>query len=350
MAPSVSAIVIFASLVTLVPAIIIWLLRSQRRRAVAAAAEASVGGESRPLAEGKDVVLCGVVRHFEDNDVAVKVKVTQAGSENESSGSWTHSWIEIDRDIEVRPFLLELPDGQLVRVDPPKNVDVADALDQKVWINRNRRVLSAELVPGERIWARGRLQRSDVAAPGSAYRDVAWGWALGPADGQMLLSSEPLGAGLRQRVSFHARYATMAIVLLCAIQLSLGWFYSRLSAETVIVEVASKQYYQTTDSDGDSHDHHVITLAPSSNVNDRTVHISDDDYMYIDAGSRVPIRRATVSNWNLGASASLAIWHGLFVFFLPFVLLVAYAYRRRASRPWFRRKVNESGVGRLPDP
>lgn len=54
------------------------------------------------------------------------------------------------------------------------------------------------------------------------------------------------------------------------------------------------------------------------------------------------------TNWNLGAEPTLAIWHSLFVFFLPIIFWVTYAWRRRSSRPWFRRKVNESGSGRLP--
>ena len=112
---------------------------------------------------------------------------------------WDGTRSEIDRDIIVAPFVLELADGQQVRVDPPLNVDVADALDQKVWIDRTRRVLAAELVPGEKIFARGRLERSEVARTGSPYRDGGWGWSLRPTrDRQMLLSSEPMGAGLRE--------------------------------------------------------------------------------------------------------------------------------------------------------
>ncbi len=348
--PWLSALFIVYSSVAFVIAIIVLALRARSRTALASRAERSVGDEKYPLVEGKDVVLCGIVRHYEANDVAVKVTVTQEGSESESSGSWTHSWTEIDRDIEVAPFLLELPDKELVLVSPPKNVDVADALDQKVWINRNKRVLGAELVPGEEIWARGRLERSDVAIPGSAYRDVAWGWALGPTDGRMLLSSEPLGAGLRQRASFHRRFAWLAAVHLVAIQLSLGWFYGRLVAPTLAADIVSKRYYQTTDSDGDTHDYYEITVPIDTGIDDRTINISDDDYRIVATGTRVPIRVASSSNWNLGASPTLAIWHGIVIFGLPNGFLILYALRRRRSRPWFRRKVNESHGGRLPEP
>jgi hypothetical protein len=348
--PVIAAFVVVSAIVLLGLGIVVGVVRGARRAVVARRSERSMGDEKHPLVEGKDVVLCGIVRHLEASDVAVKVSITQAGSESESSGSWSHSWTEIDREIVVAPFLLELPNKQIVRVDPPRNVDVADALDQKVWIDRNHRVLSAELVPGEKIWARGRLERSDIAMPSAAYRDVAWGWALGPTDGQMLLSSEPLGAGMRERSRFHRRYAWIAAGILVAIQMSLGWFYGRIVAPTIVAEVESKRYYQTTDSDGDTHDHYLITLVPDTNVDDHGVHIDDADFELLDRGSRVPLRYASHTNWNLGVEPTLAIWHSLFVFFLPFIFWVAYAMRRRGSRPWFRKKVNESGGGRLPDP
>ena len=348
--PVVAAFIAIQSAVMLLLAIVVGVLRGARRAQLASRAERGVGGEHHPLVEGKDVVLCGVVRHLEGHDVAVKVSVTQNGTETEISGSWTHSWIEVDREITVRPFLLELSSKELVRVDPPTNVDVADTLDQKVWIDRNRRVLSAELVPGEKIWVRGRLERSDIAVPGTAYRDVAWGWALGPTAGQMLLSSEPLGAGLRERARFHRHYAWIAVALLLAIQISLGWFYARTVAPTVVAEVAEKRTYQTTDSDGDTHDHYVITLARDTQLDHRTVRIDDDDYVHVGHGSHVPLRYAGSTNWNLGAEPTFAIWHGVGIVGLCSVFWIAYPMRRRSTRPWFRRKVHDSGIGRLPDP
>jgi hypothetical protein len=136
--------VIAASMAALLAGIAAGFVRALRRNAVARRAEASIGKDAQPLVEGRHVVLSGLVRHLAEHDVAVKVTVTQAGTEAERSGTWSHSWIEIDRDIIVAPFLLELPTGELVRVDPPKNVDVADDLDQKVW-TRVATGVSAEL-------------------------------------------------------------------------------------------------------------------------------------------------------------------------------------------------------------
>ena len=344
MPPAIAMFVVAGSLLLLLIGVVVAFGRARRRSLLASSAEASASDEPPPLVEGADVVLSGIVRHHEEHEVAVKVAITQYGSESESSGSWSHSWTEIDREIVLAPFLLELANGQLVLVEPPKNVDVADALDQKVWIDRNKRVLSAELVPGEQIYARGRLERSDRAVPGGAYRDVTWGWALRPTDGQMLLSSEPLGAGMRQRAAFHRRNAWWALVLLVATQLSLVWFYGRLAAPTERMTVQAKRFYYSTDSEGDRTDHHMITIRGVE------VEIDDDDYEAILEGTKLPVRVSSLTNWNLGSSATLRTWHGAIIATAPFVFWIGYRARRQSTRPWFRRKVNESGAGRLPNP
>ncbi|MBL9014129.1 MAG: hypothetical protein JNL83_08125 [Myxococcales bacterium] len=343
--PTFALVVAGAVLLVLAGGVLACLLRTRRRIRLARAAEASVVDDPPPLlVEGADVVLAGLVRHFEDNDVAVKVSIRQSGSESESSGSWSHSWTEIDRDIVVRPFLLELSSGQLVLVHPPKNVDVADALDQKVWINRNERVLSAELVPGERIFARGRLERSDQAVPGGAYRDVAWGWALGPSDGQMLLSSEPLGAGLRQRAAFHRRFAIWGVALLVVAQVTLAGYYGRLFGHTATATITKRFFYQTTDSDGDTHDHWAVTVRGDD------IEVAEDDHDRVIPPEVVPIRVSSPSNWALGSSATFSLWRLFALLAFVLVFWIPYRARRRSSRPWFRRKVNESLGGRLPDP
>jgi hypothetical protein len=342
--PAVAIFLIAGSLIAVVAGVAAGFLRARRRDVLAATAEASVGDRPPPLVEGSDVVLSGVVQHFKDHEVAVKIRVTQTGFEQESSGSWSHSWIEIDREIILAPFLLELPGGELVLVEPPKNVDVADALDQKVWIDRNRRVLSAELVPGERIYARGRLERSDQAAATSAYREVQWGWALRSSGGQMLLSSEPLGRGLRDRAAFHRHFAWTAIGVLLATQLTLLGFYGRLGGRTKEETITGTNAYVTTDSDGDSHHHYEVE------VRGDTIAIAPSDYEEVHQGMTIPIRFGSEGNWALGEYATILWWHGLLVSGAAIALWLWYAARRRSSRPWFRRKVNDSGRGRLPDP
>jgi hypothetical protein len=331
MTPEHTPFVVVGSLFALVAGVAAGFARARRRDAFAAAAEAGVGDEQPPLVEGRDVVLSGIVRLFEDHDVAVKVSITQDGTETKDKGIWSHRWTEVDREIVVAPFLLELTGGELVLVNPPNEVEVADALDQKVRINRNRRVLSAELVPGEHILARGRLERSDQAAPGDAYRDVQWGWALCASRGRMLLSSEPLGAGLRQRAAFHRRAAWTALALLVLTQGSLALFYARLAGRTETVTVTARHHKR-----GD-----FIT------VRGETFEVVRGDYERIREGTTIPIRYATEKNWDLGASATIRWHHGAIIVTAVIAFWIWYGLRRRSTRPWFRRKVNESGSGRL---
>jgi hypothetical protein len=340
MPPELALLVVAGTLLALVAGIVVGLVRARRRLILAATAEASIGDKPPALVEGRDVVLGGLVRHAPDQTVAVKVSITQSGSESESSGSWSHAWTEIDRDIVLAPFMLELADGKHVLVEPPKNVDVADALDQSVWIERDKRVLSAELVPGEKIFARGRLERSDQATHTGAYRDVEWGWTLRPSGGQMLLSSEPLGQGLRERATFHRRLAWVALVMLIATQSTFAWFYKRALGHTEVAKIDAMEEYDTTDSDGDS-DHHYAVV-----VRGKSVEIPERDDL--SRGLSIPIRVTSDGEWTLGASPTIHWLHAGAIAMATLFVWTWYRARRRSSRPWFRRKVNESGSGRLP--
>jgi hypothetical protein len=348
MPASLAVFVVAVTTGTLALGILAGFTRAVRRVALARAAERSVGDNPPALVESSDVVLTGVVRHLDDHTVAVKVSIDQHGAESESSGSWSYTWTEIDREIVVKPFVLELADKTRVRVDAPPNVDVADALDQKVWIDRNHRVLSAELVPGERIWARGRLERGPAVAA-SGYRDVAWGWVLVPTRGQMLLSSEPLGQGLRDRARFHRLVGVIGLVLLAATQLTFLRFYARYLGHTETGTVTNTRYYTTTDDDGDSEDHYEVDVTLHDGLAD-TFSIGAGDYDLAKRAPALPVRRASASNWELGSEATIGWWHGVPILFAPSAFLLLYRMARARSRPWFRRKLNESGSGHLPEP
>lgn len=351
MSPTWSLAAALLALVPLASVVVLGFWRAWRRAAVAATAEASV--EPRPvLAEGRDLVLAGRVRLLDDADVAVRISVRQRGSEHESSGAWSYRWEEIDREIVVHPFVLELANGEQVVVYPPANVDVADALDQKVVIKRDERVMSAELVPGEAIFARGRLARQGRARAGEGYRDGTFGWSLHPANGHMLLSSEPMGSGLRKRARFHRRFAWFALAVLAATQLTLVSFYGRRAGVARAAPVEELRHEDATDDDGDPvHTYEV-------RVRGRWIEVALVDWIalggHLDRAPEppmiVPIRYASDGNWNLGSEPVIAWWHGVLVVVLAGGAVLAYPLIRRATRPWFRRRAQESGSGRLPGP
>ena len=330
--PGLALAVIVLANAALVAGVVVALLRARTRAALAVAAEATAGGAAPVLVEGADVVLRGVVRFHEGRAVAVKVSVHQEGREYDAAGEWAHRWTEVKREVIAEPFVLELDSGERVLVTPPKHVDLADALDHVVWCDRAHRIRSAELRAGEQIFVRGRLERSDRAAAGAAYRDTQWGWALVPSDNQMLLSSEPFGVGLRQRARFHRRAAAVAIVMLVAMQASLVTFYDRLIGETVNVEFSRGPEFS------------YLT------IRGETFEIAPGQYNRLHARSTIPIRIGGESNWELGTAATIGVWHAVTIAAGALAFWGLYNLRRARTRPWFRRRLDHAGHGRLPDP
>lgn len=349
--PALSTFALVAtSLATAAGAVVAWR-RARERRRLAAEAAALLDPERQPRAgtlhEGA-TVLTGVVAHADDHDVAVRIDVRQQGDESESSGSWSYSWTEIDRKIVVKPFYLELTDGTRVRVLAPPTVEVADALDQKVLISRNQRVLSAELIPGETLHAQGWLERgSQQLRPGgeAGYRDAEYEWQLVPERGRMLLSSEPLGKGFEDRARFHGRYARRFVFVLVLIQLLFVQFYSRAFATDAVGTVARRVYSESTDSDGDTTHYYALVLQLPDAVEE--LQVDSDDWRRVHEGSQVVARRG-ILGYDLGGAPT--------VFFLTAILAVVftlglwslYRARRTATRPWFKRRLKHSGSGMLP--
>ncbi|CAN5823197.1 hypothetical protein BH11MYX2_BH11MYX2_26360 [soil metagenome] len=347
--------IIIATTCILVGVIAIAFVRARRRDELAAAAEASIGDKAPALAEADNVVLSGIVRHMEGN-LAVRVSIDQEGSQRTYRGSTTHSWVEKSREVQVATFQLELPNGELVLVHPSKDVELVDALDKKQVHNQYSRTWVANLSDGEKIFARGRLERSDVADPAAAYRDVNWGWALQPNPaGKMLLSSEPMGAGLRARSTFHRKMAIFAIGLLCALQTTLVMFYARASVGTVQpAQIDSFTSWITHNKNSTTTHYGVWFQAPL--IGSQTEEIDDDDFYYfggyigaVQSEHTIPVVVASPTNWQLGAEATIRWWHALLMLSTAMSFAIWYAVRRKMTRPWFRRKLNENGSGPLPE-
>lgn len=323
------------------------LVRAHRRRVLAAREAASVDAD-RPLVEG-DAVISGVVEYAPGRDVAVRVDITQHGFENESSGSWSTTWKEVDRATVVAPFFLRLRDGTRVLVEPPRTVDVADELDRKVRVSETERIRTAELVPGEVIHARGRLARGGPAAPADAtgYRDVTWGWVLQPAQGQMLLSATPLGDGLRQRARFHRTTGWWALAALIALHVSLIGYYVRTTGRVTYVPVETTSADPARDSDGNRYTRYTVTVTLPGAGRTR-FEVDDDEYDNLADGDQIAIWTSS-RGATLGDGPGLDVTHALLIWVGWIVLCVRYRVRRKRTRPWFRGTVVDSGPGRLSE-
>lgn len=347
--PVASAIAaVVASVLPVLLAVSCFLRARKRRRLAASEAAMLEHSQDRgsALAEG-EILLSGVVEHAPDHDVAVRVDVTQHGTESESSGSWSYRWEEVDREIIVKPFYVRLADGTRVRVLAPSNVEVADALDRKVLISNTERVLSAELVPGEAIHAHGRLERGENVVPHreAGYRDAPREWQLVPSNGRMLLSSEPLGLGMSKRAAFHRRYARRAVFVFVVLQLSLANFWVRTFSSDEPVEIVKKEHRVEEDSDGDPVDRYYVIIGLDRALAE--VDIDSDDFARLPATGKIAIRRGAFG-WELGGGGALFFLHALAAVLFAFAIHIAYAIARPATRPWYRRRVAHSGSGRLP--
>lgn len=344
--PTASWIVVIGGSLLNLWMIIAATARVRQRRKLAREAAALLD-HVHELREG-EVVLTGVVEHADEHDVAVKIDITQHGTESESSGSWSHKWLEVDRKIVVKPFYLVLADGTKIRVLAPPNVEVADELDQKVMIRDDHRVLSAELVPGEALHAQGRLERGSILKPGgeTGYRDAAYEWQLVPSHGRMLLSSEPLGSGLEARAGFHRRYAIRFACVFVLLQILFLNFYSRALAPDRAVMLSNKTIEESTDDDGDIvHTTHLILQIDREN---HDFQVDRDDFDRAMPGTDIVVRKGLLFGWDLGNKPTLFIGNFIASILLGSMMWIIYLVRRKNTRPWFRRRMNSSGSGRLP--
>lgn len=351
MGPIASLLVVALTTIGLLEMAVLALVRARKRMQLAKESLAMLD-PAHPLSgsslrEG-EILLSGVVEHAPGHDVAVRVEVEQEGVETESSGTWSYRWIESYRRVIVAPFYLRLPNGTRVKVLAPPNVEVADALDQKVLISRTSRTLSAELVPGEELHARGWLERGDEVLPGveTGYREAAYGWQLRPANGKMLLSSEPLGAGMLKRASFHRRYGIRAVIAFVILQASFAGYYARALGTVQPATIIHREHSTYQDSDGDTQHRFDLTLQLADGKLDQ-VEISAENFGPSRQGKVVAIRTGALG-WQLGSWPTLHWVHGGIVSLLTISIWILYRVRRRSTRPWFRRTVTHSGSGRLP--
>jgi hypothetical protein len=342
--PGLALIVVVLATAAMVSLAVLAFVRARRRATVAHAAESL---RDPSLREG-EVVLTGVVEHADGHDVAVRVELTQIGSESESSGTWSHRWEEVERRTVVAPFYVKLPDGTRVRIEPPPDVDVADDLDRKVLISTTKRIRSAELVPGETIHVRGWLERGGEVTPDATvgYRDVTWGWVLRPVRKRMMLSSRPLGEELRGRAAFHRFYGWLAILALGIVQLSLVFYYSRALGDVEPATIVAKEIESSRDEDGDRQVEHLLEVQLRDGSG-KLYEVDEADYHRVGHGQTVAARRGG-PDWSLGELPTLAIWQVIPTVSGVIVLWMLYHRRRHATRPWYRRRITDHGSGRLP--
>ncbi|WP_437962024.1 hypothetical protein WME76_21800 [Sorangium sp. So ce119] len=319
---------------------------SRRQRRAAARADASLKGDAA-LAPGEAIVV-GTVERAPGADVAVRVEVEQEGTESESSGVWSHQWVETGRKVRVHPFYLRHASGALVRVEPGEDVMLVDALDGMIRVDLTRRIRVAEIMPGEKVFALGELRRApDPEAPAQGYREKALGDVLVPRRGQpMLVSSEPLDQRFARRAAFHRRWAVAAVVASLAFNAAFAGFHARRwLGETVDVRVT--QLREQEDRDGDN-TRFVVTMQAADGV------LFSDEVPHATFGRLRGVERLKaryVPSWTAASAVGPDVTaHSAAYVALPLLgaIALAYAVRARSTIPWYEKKLSERGSGRLP--
>lgn len=196
-----SAVGLALLVLVLLAASLRYVLAALRATIALARVDAAAAGVEPRL--DRECVVSGVVELAEDDrgagpPVRLDVRQHRAGV-SRRGGQRIASWIGgLGRPV-VRPFVLRLPSGAALRVEPGSDVRFADALDDGADVSKTERVRSAVLEPGEVAHVLGRVEQRPV--PGGGYRGGASALVLSaPRAGPMLISSEE-----QLRVTFRGK-------------------------------------------------------------------------------------------------------------------------------------------------
>lgn len=328
---------------------------AHRRRLAVAEQELSVRNR---LAPGH-AVLTGAVE-VDEGAPAVRIAIVQQGREWRTKNGWGHEWREIERSITVRPFCLELPSGQSVRVVPDEDVRLVDALDEMKGDGTMRRVRVATLSAGEVVTATGRLVRERAAGGGGGYRDSGSALVLrGVRSEPLFLSTAPLTEPGERWSRFYARAAAVALVALAFLHGVVFLSFHRLvaSGEVVVADVQSHRTY-TTRNKNTTTTHYEITAS--------AVDPSGAEHVFVDEVNRAAYSRVVTgeakkapffvakgdpSTYRVGIEPQIG--SGAFVgwVLVTSTFVVGILLWRRAKKSWFENdKVIDRASGRLVQP
>jgi hypothetical protein len=346
-AVTVAAIGVVGLVVLFLIAVGLWREARVRARAAKAAEE---GAEQRKLAPGVAVVHGQVEA---DGGPAMRVVIHQRGEERGIKGGARRGWVEVGRTVEARPFRLLLDNGERVYVEPGEDALLVDLLGVEPARHPGRRNRTAELRPGDFVYASGRL-----VAPirGAAYRSTEQGFTLRPEPGQrMLLSVEPLETRFLQRASLHGKWAlAFAAALLVTNSLVFGSYWQKLLWGHVVEADVTRATTWTTEGREGSHRHYGVTAAVSVRGRTYLLNPETNAAFFEEARSLLATHESVTAPilivlpelkpYNLGERPALNVGVSIFASVLFAGLALAYWVLTLHYRPWYeRRRVFDGG-------
>ncbi len=332
------------------------------RRALRAAADAKAFFESNSALRDGARFVSGQVEYAEKETLAVRVTVTQHG--HESVGKHTsHTWTEVERKVEHRPFYLRTKDGQRVRIEAGSDAGVllVDKLDKEDWTSKTVRKRRAELDPGETAFAEGILrQKFDPESPSADYRSPGTGWVLVPLARKIHVSTESLAERhlLRARAFWFALFKLPLLAVLALLPLS-PFFARAAFGEDTRAQYYGRYFYETRSSKGKITPHWSVRASrPGERVQVIEVDRSDYERSLPELGwSETPYELTVWVRYINETSSFNTLGRGNTVHFgwwcLSAALVVAlgaWVAAKDKHKRWYERALIESKDGLLPSP
>ncbi len=326
-------------------------VRSYNKRGAQARAahdpDDSEQGWSQLLSPGPTIVA-GAVEYAKGEEQAVRVEITQEAEEYENSGSYSHKWIEKEREVSVRPFYLRLANGLRVRVEATKELFLVDDMDGVVFYNTRKRDRIVELVVGEEVTAEGVLHRDhDPEGKGSGYRDTR-GWVLRPAGGgRISISSHPLEMRFKRWASFYRKFALLAFVMLAVGHMALSHYHlATWKGRVATATVKSKRHFTTSCNEGSTCHHYELKTKLPWGAR-YVAEINRSGWSRLTAGSKVPVLHVRRGSLQYGARSTVGYW-ALFIGGTLLVLVaIMFTMKRRGHHAWFEGDVVDKSGGRI---
>lgn len=322
------------------------LLRFRWSRRATAARERYQPSREMTLGE---TILEGTVEYEAGANHAIRVEISQDGTESENSGVWSHTWRERRRSMKVRPFFLRTAEA-LVRVEPDAEVRLIDEADRTVRLNLASRTRIAELTPGERVWAHGILERRELHESRDETR-----WVLRPGPG-MEISSLPLGERARRRASNYGVIATsiaLAALLWHGALLWSGYPARLVHGVSVTGEIESTEHSISHDEDGDTHIYTVTVKATEPQSATRaswTDRIDKDLHDRLERGRPIPVCIVPGgSGHQIGECAAFNVMFLITAIGMHLATIILQVVKARRPIGWFEGPLVEQGKGKLKE-
>jgi hypothetical protein len=339
--PAALAVVWIAHVLVPLIAGLVALGRSRQSARICRVADVRASTDAvRPLAPGR-AALHGPVEYAPGEQLAVTIAIEQAGTEHKTKHGYSHRWTETRRRVNAAPFYVRDGRGTSVRVEPDERTILVDRLDRTARHDRANRERFAEISNGEVVYVLGELRPGHDPTTGG-YRGTETSLVMKPpANGRLLVSSEPLGDRFRREARIHGLYALVFFGMLLLFGLFDLGFHARMFAghverATVVERVVVR---------GKSSHCALTVRSPSGERFGFSAGSGACSRLY--EGDQVAL--TVVGERTFAALGAAPAINGTILVLAGVALTIALVVYRRRRREWYDGKVVDTGRGKLSE-